>query len=120
MTRKVIQIRYYNENDDKNYPLAPEAAEDMTQYATAESLKNGTVFKNYMPLVSLGIQTIPGVKFYLNRSTAPIIVGSTGIYEIDAKYLADINWLAFDQNSIKMVQENPSAYIIVDLLYEEN
>lgn len=134
MTRKVIQIRYYNENDNKNYPplpivkqdegtIAPEIdltrySEDIGQYATAENLKTGVVFQNYMPLASLGIQTMPGVKFYLNRGAQPVIVGSTGIYEIDAKYLADINWLAFDQNSIKMIQENESAYIIVDILYE--
>jgi hypothetical protein len=31
----------------------------------------------------LGIQGRPGTSFYLNGSTLPIVLGETGIYEID-------------------------------------
>ena len=31
----------------------------------------------------LGIQAPPGTKFYINSSTSPIMVGRTGIYELD-------------------------------------
>jgi hypothetical protein len=36
-----------------------------------------------MPIVQLGIQSVPGTKFYLNGSNNPIIIGNTGIYELD-------------------------------------
>lgn len=31
----------------------------------------------------LGIQAPPGTKFYINSSTSPIMIGRTGIYELD-------------------------------------
>jgi hypothetical protein len=37
-----------------------------------------------MPIVHLGIQTLPGTKVYLNSNMdAPVIIGATGIYELD-------------------------------------
>ena len=38
----------------------------------------------YSPIIHLGIQTLPGTKIYLNGFyDAPIIIGATGIYELD-------------------------------------
>jgi predicted nucleic acid-binding Zn-ribbon protein len=51
----------------------------------------------------IGIQTMPGVKFYLNNSIEPIIVGSTGIYELNVENLTEITALSFDTTSINMI-----------------
>jgi predicted nucleic acid-binding Zn-ribbon protein len=63
---------------------------------------------------------LPGVKFYLNNSVEPIVVGSTGIYELNVENLTEITALTFDTISINMINDTPSlSYIIVDILYED-
>lgn len=113
MARKVKQIRFYGDNkagQDKNWP------NDLA----SNHLRSGSAFSKYTPIKQLGIQTMPGVKFYLNNSVEPIIVGSTGIYELNVENMTDITALYFDATSINMINNTPSlSYIIVDILYEE-
>ena len=56
------------------------------------SLIGGTRLDIYNDIVSqfkkgnfnkLGIQAPPGTKFYINSSASPIMIGRTGIYELD-------------------------------------
>ena len=112
MARKVQQIRYYGDHksdSDKNQPTG----------LTGNRLRSGSIFSQYTPMKQIGIQTMPGVKFYLNNSIEPIIIGSTGIYELNVENLTEITALSFDTTSINMINETPStSYIIVDILYE--
>lgn len=49
----------------------------------------------------------------------PVIVGYTGIYELDLSNLAtEITALSFDENSLKTIKEVQSAYLIVDAIYD--
>ena len=113
MARKVQQIRYYGDNKVDNAKNQPEGL-------TGNRLRPGSVFKQYTPMKQIGIQTMPGVKFYLNNSIEPIVVGSTGIYELNVENLTEITALSFDTASINMINETPStSYIIVDILYED-
>lgn len=113
MARKVQQIRYYGDHksdSDKNQPAN----------LTGNRLRSGSIFSQYTPMKQIGIQTMPGVKFYLNNSIEPIIIGSTGIYELNVENLTEITALSFDTTSINMINETPStSYIIVDILYED-
>ena len=113
MARKVQQIRYYGDNksdSDKNQPAK----------LTGNRLRSGSIFNQYTPMKQIGIQTMPGVKFYLNNSIEPIVIGSTGIYELNVENLTEITALSFDTTSINMINETPStSYIIVDILYED-
>ena len=113
MARKVQQIRYYGDHksdSDKNQPAN----------LTGNRLRSGSIFSQYTPMKQIGIQTMPGVKFYLNNSIEPIIIGSTGIYELNVDNLTEITALSFDTTSINMINETPStSYIIVDILYED-
>ena len=113
MARKVQQIRYYGDrksDSDKNQPAN----------LTGNRLRSGSIFNQYTPMKQIGIQTMPGVKFYLNNSIEPIIIGSTGIYELNVENLTEITALSFDTTSINMINETPStSYIIVDILYED-
>lgn len=70
----------------------------------------GTTLNIYTDIVSqfkkgnfskLGIQAPAGTKFYINSSTSPIMIGRTGIYELDE----DIN-----VNSLKF--EAPKNYVL--------
>ena len=113
MARKVQQIRYYGDHksdSDKNQPAN----------LTGNRLRSGSIFTQYTPMKEIGIQTMPGVKFYLNNSIEPIIIGSTGIYELNVENMTEITALSFDTTSINMINETPStSYIIVDILYED-
>ncbi len=109
--KRVKQFRYYNVlgGEKANYPDGLRKA----------FLVSGSAFADYMPVVQLGIQSLPGTKFYLNNSLNPIIIGATGIYELDLNGLAEITSLAFESKSIDIINEAPSASLIVDIIYED-
>lgn len=113
MAKKIGQIRYYGPNNSSstqkaNYPS------DLTR----NSLRYGNIFNSVYPIVQLGVQTMPGVKFYVNNHTTPIIIGATGIYELDVDGLSNITDIQFDNTSLTMIDNNPNAYLIIDYIYE--
>ena len=116
MARAVHQFRFYknSENEDRNEP----SGAAFTAVSGAKGFANGDVFKEYYPFYQLGIQTLPGVMIYLNGSEDPVIIGSTGIYELDVSDGAAITMLAFDAASLKMIDESGTGYLIVDILYD--
>ena len=110
MAKQIYQVRYYGDSHAKNQPAG----------LTGMKLKSGSVFSNYLPILQLGIQTIPGVKFYVNNSETPVIVGATGIYELDVDGLTEITNLTFDTTAINLIKSNPStAYLSVDIIYDD-
>lgn len=109
MNKHIMQFRYYEDGNESNQP----------KNATAEKLVDGTIFKDYFPFTQLGIQTLPGTRFYLNDNVeASIIVGSTGIYELDLDGIAKIENLTFDSKSLELINSNNNAYLIIDVIYE--
>lgn len=112
MAKIVKQYRFYNNSSQssKNYP----------QGMTAVKIKSGSIFFSDTQLgtiTQLGIQTLPGTKFFLNGGVDPIIIGSTGIYELDLEGAAEIDMLSFDSDSIDRINNTDSAYLIVDAVY---
>lgn len=110
MAKHIMQFRYYNdEQGNNNQP------EDLN----AESLNKGTIFAKYLPFTQLGIQALPGTRFFLNDNIeGPIIIGSTGIYELELEGISKINSLKFDSKSLKLIADNPNAFLIIDVIYE--
>lgn len=112
MAKVVKQYRYYNDNASRNQPL------NLTQ----SELVEGSVFftDDLKSIIQLGIQTLPGTKFYINNSDKdyPIIVGSTGIYELDLNGFSEITSLSFNQESLKLIAGVNNAFLIIDALYE--
>lgn len=106
MAKKIMQFRYYGENNDKNQP----------SNINKQTLASGSIFSNYLPIIQLGIQTVPGSKFYLNNGTTPIVIGSTGIYELDLDGVSSITQLAFDAASIAALDGNLNGSLIVDII----
>ena len=110
MAKQVKQFRYYNETDkSRNYPNT----------IAHRNLVSGSIFTNYMPIIQLGIQSLPGTKFYLNNSTSPIIIGQTCIYELNLEGMSEITALSFDAKSVQAINNNNNAYLIVDIIYEK-
>ena len=113
MAKYLMQFRYYgNSSDGKNYPSA----------ITKNSLISGSYLISYKPsatsIASLGIQTLPGVKFYLNNSQVdPIIIGPSGIYELGINENYEVTGLQFDRKSLDLIDANSGAYLIIDVVY---
>ena len=84
-------------------------------------LISGSAFTtaNCIPIIQLGIQSLPGTKFYLNNSYNPVIIGNTGIYELDLNGLAEVTSLQFDQKTLQAIHNNSNAYLIIDIIYED-
>lgn len=84
------------------------------------SLISGSIFNNVTPIVKLGIQAIPGTKFRLNANKDWIIMGMTGIYEIDLTHSsATIMKLQFEETSLEIIDKNENAYLIIDIMSEK-
>lgn len=115
MSKYIRQLRYYKENDERNYPQNKEEG-----YISINQLANYQFFSQYMPITQIGIQTLPGTKFYLNDivQNYPIIVGYTGIYELKLDGFAEINSLSFDIASLETIRDTKDAYLIIDMVCE--
>ena len=111
MAKKVRQYRYYGAGSDKNQP------KDITK----EQLINGSIFEetNCYPILQLGIQTLPGSTFYLNGNIDPVIIGHTGIYELDLENEIEIVKLTFSKMSMEQINNITNAYLIIDVLYDD-
>jgi hypothetical protein len=108
MAKKIMQFRYYRDGHKDNYPA------DLT----AATLNSGAAFANCGTIIQLGIQSLPGLRFQLNNSNA-IMIGSTGIYELNVEGYAEIKYLNFQSDSLKNVSENDGAYLIIDVISKE-
>lgn len=109
MANVVKQFRFYSDEDSsKNQPIGSLKA----------AFVSGTVFENYFPILQLGIQSLPGTKFYLNNAVDPIIIGRTGIYELDLDGETEISSMRFDVTSMNNISNNMNAYLIVDIIFD--
>lgn len=117
MARKVMQFRYYNDGSSENYP---NRTSGIAGAITKAKLSSGSIFSQYLPITQLGVQSLPGVKFYLNNADNPIIIGATGIYELDLEGLSEITAISFDASSMAAIASNSSAYLIVDIVYNKD
>ncbi len=122
MVKKVLQLRYYGPKSD-NYNVETDNSWPTldSDPNLAQHLIDGSLFNKYIPVTHIGIQTIPGAKFYINNNnTNPIIVGALGIYELN---LDDTTGLIYsfkvDPNTIMAINKIATAYLIIDIVYEE-
>lgn len=117
MVKKIKQFRYYGNNNTNNTITRNELLKNDLQQS---SLTAGSL-STYMPIIYLGIQTIPGVEIYLNNFLeSPIVIGATGIYELDLEGTTGlINSVLVKEASLNMIDRNPEAYILIDIIYKD-
>lgn len=115
MAKQIKQFRYYQEDIDNDTSTSQNEPKSLAQ----RELASGEAFKEYFPVSQLGIQALPGTKFYLNNNTHSVIVGLTGTYELNLEGKAEITALQFDNESINATRLNDNAYIIIDIVYED-
>lgn len=109
MSKNVIQFRYFGDNQEDNFPAT----------ITKAQLNSGAIFYNYLPIAQIGIQTLPGIKFYLNDSTNPIIIGNSGVYDLMSDGTLKITKLDFDLTGLERIERDRNNYLIIDILYGE-
>lgn len=113
MSKKIKQFRWYGDNDSRNSPANISDEEKVS----IDNYVDGSVFSDVYPIAQLGIQGPPGLRFYLNGSVNPIVIGASGIYDLEVKKGARITGLEFDKQSLQRVASY--NYLIVDILYGE-
>ena len=113
MSKVLKQFRYYGKNNENNFP----SELDINKLMGSAFILQGN---ESAPIIALGIQAIPGLKFYLNEAVDPIIIGNSGIYQLELINNYEINKLSFDKNSVENLIDNSSnsAYLIIDIIYE--
>lgn len=111
---KVYQLRYYGLENEKNTPND----ENIWVGLSSDATKSSNLLANYGSAVKIGIQTLPGVKFYLSGNFSNgIIIDHTGVYELDLRNTnTTINKLFFDRASLNRISEVDNASLIVDIL----
>lgn len=85
-----------------------------------ENLMTGNFLSGNTPIVRLGIQALEGTRFYLNDMVEPIIIGSSGIFELELKGVIEISNIRFDAVSIDAIIKNKNATLIIDTVYIDN
>lgn len=106
--KKIKQFRFFG-TEDINHN---------TPNTTLQSLVSGSIFTKVLPILQIGIQSLPGTKFYINNGTTPIIIGNSGTFELDLMNKTQISALYFDVESLKLISKSPSAGLIIDVTYE--
>lgn len=105
---KIIkQFRYYGDNDSRNYPTT----------LKKDDLVYNNIFAGYGSITQLGIQARPNTTMFLNSREYPIVIGETGIYEIDlSDYGSKITSIQFTAESLGYYKG--SDRLLIDIVYE--
>ncbi len=107
--KQIMQFRYEGFNHENNYP----------QYSDyTQKLTTGNIFSDYKLVSQLGIQGPPGLKFRLNGG-GPIIIGKTGIYELDLENIGRIFSIRFETNELEnFIDKVDGARLLIDIVYD--
>ena len=112
----ITQFQFYGYESDKNVPLAQDK---WMGTSIGDNSKPVNLLENYGSAIKIGIQTLPGVKFYLNNTQPGIIINHTGVYELDLTDITTtVNSLYFDPESLARISEIDGANLIVDVMYK--
>ena len=117
MANRVKQFRYYSDSASENNQ--PQMLSDGQTAVAYSHYVSGDVFGECFPVTQLVIHAIPGTKFSLNDAVEKIIIGSTGIYELELNEQTQITNIQFDARSMELIRDNNNAFLIVDIIYDD-
>ncbi len=106
--KRIRQFRYSGDNSTEN----------SSSSITKDALVFGNIFQSYNTISQMGIQGRPGTSFYLNNSEFPIVLGETGIYEIDLQDRGTIHSIGFVDNSAFKYYTTFGDRLLIDIVYE--
>lgn len=115
MKKVIKQFRFYDENNKYNSP----STLNITNLSNGEAFFSDSILgSEYGYMISLGIQALPGTKFTINEGMEPVIIGNTGIFELDVEGYGEIFELKFVENTLKTIAKTENGYLIVDAIYK--
>lgn len=104
----IKQFRYYGDGDSRNYPTN----------LSKEELVYQNIFTGHSSITQLGIQGQPNTTLFLNGQDFPIVLGETGIYEIDLQNYGYINSIRFTDESLSRYVSKGDDRLLIDIIYE--
>lgn len=106
MINTIRQYRFYGVGSNRNCNIS-----------NVKDLVTGDFLAGHAPIIQLGIQALPGTRFYLNDAIEPIIIGDTGIFELELTGVIEISKIQFDCVSLDAIAKNNNAILIIDTIY---
>ena len=103
----IRQFRYYGDGDARNYPVT----------LNKNDLVYNNIFAGYVSITQLGIQARPNTTVFLNGQDFPIVIGETGIYEIDLQNYGQIYSIRFTSESLNEYSIGKDR-LLIDIIYE--
>lgn len=113
MSKTIKQYRFYGDGNQHNQP----------QNISKENMNEGDIFlsdsiiQELGMITNLGIQGLPGTKFYINDNPSPIILGMMGVFELDLSNYSFIYKIKVDYDSAKTIENTEDGYLIIDTIY---
>lgn len=107
--KKIYQYRYYGAGSAKNCP---------EELAPTDLISGDFLDMTKTPIIQLGIQSFPGAQIYLNGGSDPIILGASGIYELELSAVAEVSAIRLSKETVDILDGSPSAYLLIDIMYE--
>ena len=105
MNKKIMQFRYYGTKNKNNFPANIKAVDFSTK----------DFFKDYYPIHYIKIQGPNSIKFQINFNSNSVMLGPSGVYELDLQNFSTIEDLGFeDLRSSGISNTEP---LIIDLIY---
>ena len=107
MARKTYQYRFKT------------ADPNITEWS---ALVSGAAFNELFSkgVEQIGIQALPGTRFKMSTGPDWVVIGTTGIYELDLTGRATISALCFDKASIDIIQNGAGQTLLIDIVYKED
>ena len=107
----IKQFRYYGKNHADNYPA---------NIMTYSNLAHSNIFAGHGSITQMGIQAPRGTIMFLNNEQRyPIVIGETGIYEIDLQDYGQIYAIRFEGASLEALERQGSTgRLLIVIIYE--
>ena len=102
MNKKIMQFRYYGIKTKNNFPANIKAGDFSTE----------DFFKDYYPIHYIKIQGPNSIKFWINFNSNSVMLGPSGVYELDLQNFSTIEDLKFSS-----ISNTISEPLIIDLIY---
>ena len=107
MNKKIMQFRYYGTKNKNNFPANIKAGDFSTE----------DFFKNYYPIHYIRIQGPNSTKFWINFNSNSIMLGPSGVYELDLQNFSTIEDLKIEDLKFNSISNTISEPLIIDLIY---
>lgn len=124
MGREMRQFRYYKEGEGV-FSMGGNSVTNYFPGATVNLVNENdpglSVDLTPYGIVQLGIQTVPGTRIKFNHSINPVVIGYSGIYELNLEQSAGvINQFSIDYNSMQIINDLPNGFFIMDIVYNKD